>query len=468
MWRFGNKQECLNYVDSLPKDANVGEYRRGMYPTVTTLEDLRNNLIQTKASEDVRKCVEFVFKRYRNAIYIAFFDNLFYFIPFVNTDTPNEYEDYLQIDPILQQELSDDIRSINGYFEKTNKDTRYVIREDKKTWNISNFMVKIEDYISPDPKFATYYYYEIYIFFLEIFSDIDFVTQNIGKRFDFIVNPIDQNLLRKDNKDPMFHIINPPLDNQAPFTQPFPSLIFNKICPVLSFCKHVDYLDIPIPTPDDIARVMKLYSPPWCDPQYEDLWDNNFKFADWDSRIPIAVFRGSNTGWGLSDRTNPRMKIANLSVKNPNLLDAGITSFVARFKKVSTEKYIKRNYTKNIRKVKPLSYLQQTNYKYQVYIEGNVAAYRLGAMLASGSTILKVHSDYQIWFEPFLKEYVHYVPVSFDLSNLIDQIRWCQQHDNECKQIASNARQFYNNFLGNGMFYYTKKILNNIASPYIN
>ena len=50
--------------------------------------------------------------------------------------------------------------------------------------------------------------------------------------------------------------------------------------------------------------------------------------------------------------------------------------------------------------------------------------------------IVKSPKNYSIWFTPLLKEYIHYIPIKEDLSDLIDKIKWCQQNDTKCKEIA--------------------------------
>jgi hypothetical protein len=53
-------------------------------------------------------------------------------------------------------------------------------------------------------------------------------------------------------------------------------------------------------------------------------------------------------------------------------------------------------------------------------IEGNVAAHRIASDMLLGSVPLIVDTEYTLWFQHLLKEYVHYIPVKKDLSDLID------------------------------------------------
>ena len=44
------------------------------------------------------------------------------------------------------------------------------------------------------------------------------------------------------------------------------------------------------------------------------------------------------------------------------------------------------------------------------------------------------------WYEPFVKKWVHYVPLRWDLSDINSKMKWVKEHDSEAKQIAMRAR----------------------------
>lgn len=81
-------------------------------------------------------------------------------------------------------------------------------------------------------------------------------------------------------------------------------------------------------------------------------------------------------------------------------------------------------------------------YKYQINIDGTVAAYRMPYLLAGGSLVLKQNSDFYEHFYNDLKPMVHYVPVEQNLTDLVDQIQWAISHDEEVKKIADNGRKY--------------------------
>ena len=124
-----------------------------------------------------------------------------------------------------------------------------------------------------------------------------------------------------------------------------------------------------------------------------------------------------------------------------SLLDVGITA--ANKKKYHFHKDTGLGYIHtNIPFVSRLSKIEQSKYKYIIEIEGNVAAHRIASDMLLGSVPLIVDSEYTLWFQHLLKEYVHYVPVKNDLSDLVEKIQWCHEHDDICEKIARNAQQF--------------------------
>lgn len=61
-------------------------------------------------------------------------------------------------------------------------------------------------------------------------------------------------------------------------------------------------------------------------------------------------------------------------------------------------------------------------YKYQISIDGTVAAYRLPYLLAGSGVVLKQDSPYYEFFYHNLEPFVHYIPFKRDLSDLIDKV----------------------------------------------
>jgi hypothetical protein len=85
-------------------------------------------------------------------------------------------------------------------------------------------------------------------------------------------------------------------------------------------------------------------------------------------------------------------------------------------------------------------------YKYILNVDGHARPNRTGFLLLQGSLMLVVETRFVVgsvtWIDDVLKPRVHYIPVAGDLSNLEERIRWCIDHDAECKKIVVNARAF--------------------------
>ncbi len=152
-------------------------------------------------------------------------------------------------------------------------------------------------------------------------------------------------------------------------------------------------------------------------------------------------------------------------------LDAKITGWNLRDKKIAGEKMnflrasdfpFEGSRAKNFVEI-----YKQATYKYLLYAEGHCAACRYGFMMLLGSVILKVESRCvadQMWYFPLLRPYHDHVPVKADLSDLLEVLQWCHEHDEECRQIAANAKQLYHQFVSrDGVLDYLQAICSGIS-----
>ena len=250
--------------------------------------------------------------------------------------------------------------------------------------------------------------------------------------------------------------------------------------PILSQSTSDRHADIPIPTGDDWNNITQKYfadkmkefqSPEKTGFGYENVYIYDEKknpIPAWEKRKAVFFWRGMGTGCGNSVDNNPRLKLTQLSQQEElkSILDAGITKFTRRDKKVLGQPYVE--YTENTEKLvfKPrVERFDQLDYKFTLNVEGNSAAYRFGSLFKFGYCILNIKSQYKMWFEPFLKDMEHCVFVEHDLSNLEERMQWCLSHDAECKKIAENARAFYDQyFTKDFVFDYLADIFNKTAA----
>jgi len=93
-----------------------------------------------------------------------------------------------------------------------------------------------------------------------------------------------------------------------------------------------------------------------------------------------------------------------------------------------------------------VNYRDFLDYKIFLVIDGNCIASSHMWAFGTGCVPLII-SDAKCWFNKFLIPFVNYIPINYDLSNLIEQIEWVKNNDAEAEQIGKNALQFaYHNF----------------------
>ena len=273
---------------------------------------------------------------------------------------------------------------------------------------------------------------------------------------EFFINKRDFPLIRRDGKESYNCLFG---------TTNLLSHEYPTYAPILSMCKTDEYADILIPTHDDWGRVRAeegVYLLD-CPKMFEDFKVDNF--YQWDDKINVAVFRGSSTGIGVDVHSNMRLKVCLMS-KNCDYLDAGITKWNLRPRKIEDDRYLKtidEQLMDEIGTTSFLSPIEQSKYKYIINIDGHVSAFRLSWELSTGSVILKVQSPYKLWYSHLLKPYIHFIPIKEDCSDLIQQIEWCKENDDKCREIAVRALEFYNTYLTKGgILDYLEKLIHTL------
>jgi hypothetical protein len=114
---------------------------------------------------------------------------------------------------------------------------------------------------------------------------------------------------------------------------------------------------------------------------------------------------------------------------------------------------------------------EQSKYKYLVYVDGHCAACRYGFMMRLGGVILKVEPRQvadRMWYFPVLRPYYDHIPVKADLSDLAEKIKWCREHDDECRKIAENCKQMYDKYVARGpLLDYLEMTFRHIAKRHV-
>lgn len=380
----------------------------------------------------VEDTFEYMFHKFKKGIYIRIKNGqLESFIPFSKAFFVNEWADLIKVDPKygsmenffkVHHDLSNKLNGTNYRFNP-NK-----INFDPNFWFANNCILRYETPINEEGN----NYAQIKSMFLELCADRQLPD------IEFFVNKRDFPILTRNGTEAYNNIYG---DNV-----PLKSYKFDKYVPILSMCTSDKFADVAIPTHEDWARIKStegVFFPFKCR-------NYMFKFnLKWEEKKNVAVFRGSNTGCGFNPNNNTRLKLAKLGLSYPQLLNVGITNWNLRIRKNKDSEYLQIPDVENLNLVEKLNPEEQSNFKYLINVDGHVSAFRLSLELSMGCCILMVESveKWKIWFTDMLEPYVHYVPVKSDLSDLIDQIKWCQKNDDKCKIIAQNALNFYKKYL---------------------
>ncbi len=160
---------------------------------------------------------------------------------------------------------------------------------------------------------------------------------------------------------------------------------------------------------------------------------------DWKLKGDVAYFRGSSTGGHINYkgwRQNQRVKLCLLSLENPELLDAKITSIVQEEEVGVGLELARAGILSHFEKPEII-----LKYKYLIEIDGNANSWGFFLKLGTGSTILKVSSPWEQWFYDKLKPWHHFIPVEPDLSDLIEKISWLRVNDDKGRQIGQNGKE---------------------------
>lgn len=388
----------------------------------------------------------YMFNKLKKGIFIKIVDNkLRVFLPFSKANFTNEWSEHIKVNKSKHGNMNNFFRKVSemqGYRFNPRK-----INNNIDEWYGNNCLVRYERPIAEGDS--------------NVGTVKNMLEELCAHRkipdIELFMNRRDFPVLTRDGTEPYNNI-------WGSSNQPLVSHEYEKYAPILSMATSDRYADLAIPTWEDWTRVQNnegKWFPKSCK-VYPEAFDTK-----WDDKKPTAVFRGGTTGCGVTIDTNQRLKAAYISsVTAPDedgvaYLDAGISNWNVRPRKLEDSKYLQTIDVKSMPfgLASRLSPSEQSEYKYIINIDGHVKAFRLSLELSMGSVILLVKSDWKIWYSSLLVPYEHYVPVSADLSDLVDMVKWCRNNDDKCRQIAKNAKTFFDTYLQKeGILDYMQKI----------
>ncbi|XP_058815635.1 protein O-glucosyltransferase 2-like [Topomyia yanbarensis] len=190
--------------------------------------------------------------------------------------------------------------------------------------------------------------------------------------------------------------------------------------PIFSWCGSDDTFDIVMPTYDIVESTLEAMSRVSL-----DMLSVQRKGVSWEQKIPKAFWRGR-------DACRERLDLVGISQKHSDLINASLTNFF--FFRDEEEVYGP--------KVAHISFFEFFDYRYQINVDGTVAAYRFPYLLGGTSVVFKQDSKYYEHFYSKLKKWREYVPFDKNLSNLVETIEKAKESDDDMLLIRDNAKIF--------------------------
>lgn len=397
---------------------------------LSVLPFMENELYDNITSRAVFNTFSYLYHKFQKGLFVSIIDGkLQAFIPFANPNFKNEWAHMIKVDPSKYRSVQELLNKASTVLGFTGTQKHIPIEQ----WRANNGMFRYEEKtVEGDTNVAI---------FRDMFETL--CRERQVPDLEVFVNKKDYPLLKSNFTEPYTNIWGSPNTRLQ-------SHRYDKYAPILSGSSDpvASYADIMIPTHEDWARA-KYQKFGTTLPNDNKVYPVIVQRVAWKDKKPMAVFRGSSTGAGVTPKTNKRLNAFEIGQSNKNVLDVGFVKWNTRPRKHITSYYLETIERTSYPTVAPMSLQEQTDkYKYILNVEGHVAAYRLSYELSSGSVVLLVESNWKMWYSRYLKPMVHYVPVKPDLSNLVSQIKWCKNNDAECQKIAKNAMDFYTKYLG--------------------
>ena len=154
-----------------------------------------------------------------------------------------------------------------------------------------------------------------------------------------------------------------------------------------------------------------------------------FASPSWENRIPKIVWRGGSSGF---DRPSIRAEAINMLFDHPSADVRFTLGGWLRNDAVLPSQHFGETMTAE----------QQCCFKYILIIDGACIASNHQWVFGSGSVpVMVTHPDNDFWFRKYLVPMVNYVPIKYDLSDLVEQLEWLVSHDEEARTIAAAASE---------------------------
>ncbi|CAB9527271.1 KDEL motif-containing protein 1 [Seminavis robusta] len=167
------------------------------------------------------------------------------------------------------------------------------------------------------------------------------------------------------------------------------------------------------------------------------LWPFYSQGLNFVERDNVINWRGSTTGeWGTGVRFQMIEKIGGTDVHT--LTDNLVSVHFAFVRAVQGPDEEGSSAKERYRFANGMKYLELQRNKYILDVDGNGATQRFPGLPRSGSVIFK-SSRYREWYHGVMEPYKHYVPVSYDISDLVEKVAWVHAHPAIAQSIALSS-----------------------------
>lgn len=455
---FDNIHDAMAFLEGHYSEPVKKTFSRPNSTPQEVHEMLRSKLSSTYYQKNdldaVINTLEYMYFRHKKLIFVSIRDNrVKVYMQVINRRFRNPLADFMKLDRSTEHYMQENFyrkKELNPDFE-----VPQIKFNDPSTWSVLNCLVGNVLQLTHRNTNG----FEVDYFFTELKKFLELVCRSRSiPDADFFLNVHDQVILHKDMIVPYKNIVG---DKKIPINR----YRGKQLAPILSFSTGDDYIDLPMVFPDDIRTLYKSTFMPKCSSKVDFAKFN----MDWSSKKPTAIFRGTATGCGFTVENNPRLRLVYLSrkwnVQHKDMFDIALVGTdEIRFKKHASEKFVRYYIEKRVEQEpeKKMDLVEQSNYKYLIYVEGNVAAYRLSGMFAMGSVVVYVESEYKPWYYDLLVDKVNCVKCK-SVDDLLQTIRWCRAHDDKCKEIVLAGKELYNKyFTKKGLLDYTATLIRSI------
>ena len=158
----------------------------------------------------------------------------------------------------------------------------------------------------------------------------------------------------------------------------------------------------------------------------------------WESKIPKVVWRGSLSAVN-DDLQSVRWRLCQLATEsNATTLDVGLVSIPSRHDHLNLDWNVVGG------KVHRIPQTDFQKYTAVLDVDGNSWSSRFGELLCYNSVVLKVEPKFVEYFYKDLEPWKHYIPVKYDLSDLLELSAYAVNPKNRehIQEIVANANEW--------------------------